>query len=83
MIPATSAAEDASKFFAEGGALRPFVNLTQFAILRPPTPAYAVISTTFEKAAKDVMNGADPAKTADNAVAEIDANIKANDGYGF
>ncbi|GIG28504.1 sugar ABC transporter substrate-binding protein [Cellulomonas marina] len=82
VIPATEEAEAASQDFAEGAPLRPFVDLTQFAVLRPPTPAYAVISSTFERAAKDIMAGADIQSTLDQAVADIDADIQANDGYG-
>lgn len=83
VIPATEEAEALSANFAEGKPLRPFVDLTQFAVLRPATPAYAVISSTFERAAKDIMNGADIQSTLDQAVADIDADIEANDGYGF
>jgi len=84
VIPATAAAAEASQYFGEGGELAPFVELSErFAMLRPPTPAYAVISSTFEKAAKDIMNGADIQSTLDTAVADIDANIESNDGYGF
>lgn len=84
VIPATEAATAASKYFAEGGAFEPFVELSKkFAVLRPATPAYAVISSTFEKTAKDIMNGADIQSTLDGAVQEIDTNIKSNDGYGF
>ena len=84
VIPATAGAAEASEYFAEGGVLAPFVELSErFAMLRPPTPAYAVISSTFEKAAKDIMNGADVQSTLDTAVSDIDANIASNDGYGF
>lgn len=84
VIPATDAAAQASEYFGDDGALRPFVEFSQeYAVLRPETPAYAVISTTFETAAKDIMNGADVQETLDRAVAEIDANITSNDGYGF
>ena len=84
VIPATESAAQASKYFGDGGVLRPFVELSQkFAVLRPETPAYAVISTTFETAAKDIMNGADVKSSLDQAVSEIDANIASNDGYGF
>ena len=84
VIPATESAAQASKYFGDEGVLRPFVELSQkFAVLRPETPAYAVISTTFETAAKDIMNGADVKSSLDQAVTEIDANIEANDGYGF
>lgn len=84
VIPATDAAAQASKYFGDDGVLRPFVDFSQkFAVLRPETPAYAVISSTFETAAKDIMNGADVKKTLDTAVTEIDTNIESNDGYGF
>lgn len=84
VIPATKAAEELSENFGEGDPLRPFVELSQkFALARPATPAYPVISSTFEKAAKDIMSGADVQSTLDGAVQEIDTNIKSNDGYGF
>ncbi len=84
VIPATESATEASEHFSADGDLRPFVDLSkQFAELRPQTPAYPVISSTFEKAAKDIMNGADVQSTLDGAVSEIDANIQSNDGYGF
>ncbi|WP_277207440.1 sugar ABC transporter substrate-binding protein [Isoptericola croceus] len=84
VIPATEGAAEASEHFSSDGDLRPFVELSQrFAVLRPETPAYPVISSTFEKAAKDIMNGADVGSTLDGAVAEIDTNIESNDGYGF
>lgn len=84
VIPATEGAAEASEYFSADGALQPFVALSEnFAVLRPETPAYAVISSTFEKAAKDIMNGADVQSTLDSAVQEIDTNIASNDGYGF
>ncbi|MGC5172578.1 sugar ABC transporter substrate-binding protein [Microbacterium sp. DT81.1] len=84
VIPATEGAAAASKYFGENGVLRPFVELSQnYAVLRPETPAYAVISSTFQTAAKDIMNGADVQSTLDTAVSDIDANIESNDGYGF
>ncbi|KQY24797.1 sugar-binding protein [Cellulomonas sp. Root485] len=84
VIPATAAAEELSANFGEGDPLRPFVELSQaYALARPATPAYPVISSTFEKAAKDIMSGSDVQSTLDGAVQEIDTNIKSNDGYGF
>jgi multiple sugar transport system substrate-binding protein len=84
VIPATEGATEASKYFGPDGDLRPFVGLSQeLAVLRPETPAYPVISSTFAKAGQDIMNGADVQSTLDGAVAEIDANIQSNDGYGF
>jgi multiple sugar transport system substrate-binding protein len=84
VIPATAAAEELSENFGEGDPLQPFVELSQeFALARPATPAYPVISSTFEKAAKDIMSGSDVQSTLDGAVQEIDTNIESNDGYGF
>jgi multiple sugar transport system substrate-binding protein len=84
VIPATEESVEASANFAEGAPLRPFLEFSeQYAVLRPPTPAYPVISSTFEKAAKDVMNGGDIQATLDQAVQEIDTNIESNDNYGF
>jgi multiple sugar transport system substrate-binding protein len=84
VIPATAEAEALSENFREGGPLRPFVELSQkFALERPPTPAYPVISSVFERAGKDIKDGADVQSTLDDAVAEIDTNIESNDGYGF
>ncbi len=83
VIPATEEGTELSEYFGPEGVLRPFTELTQFAVLRPETPAYAVISTTFETAAKDIMNGADVQSTLDQAVDDIDADIANNDGYGF
>ena len=46
VIPATEAAAQASEYFGDDGALRPFVEFSQeYAVLRPETPAYAVISS--------------------------------------
>ncbi|RPF27073.1 sugar ABC transporter substrate-binding protein [Georgenia muralis] len=84
VIPAIAEAEELSENFGEGDPLQPFVELSQrYALERPPTPAYPVISSVFERAAKDIMNGADVQSTLDQAVQEIDANIESNDGYGF
>ncbi|WP_454777658.1 sugar ABC transporter substrate-binding protein [Georgenia muralis] len=84
VIPAMAEAEELSENFGEGDPLQPFVELSQrYALERPPTPAYPVISSVFERAAKDIMNGADVQSTLDQAVQEIDANIESNDGYGF
>ena len=84
VIPALAEAEELSENFGEGDPLQPFVELSQmFALERPPTPAYPVISSVFERSAKAIMDGADIQSTLDQAVQEIDANIDSNDGYGF
>lgn len=83
-FPATQAATDASKHFGEGGVLRPLAEISrEFAMIRPVTPGYAVISSVYDKALHDIMAGADVQAAFDQAAKDIDANITANDGYGF
>jgi multiple sugar transport system substrate-binding protein len=84
VIPGTAAAAKASKYFSDTGALHQFAVLSQkFALARPATPGYPVISSTFEKAAKDIMSGAEVKSTLDTAVKAIDTDISSQNGYGF
>lgn len=84
VIPSTTAATKASKYFSDTGALHQFAVLSQkFALSRPATPGYPVISSTFEKAAKDIMSGADVKSTLDTAAKAIDTDISSQNGYGF
>ncbi|WP_167971496.1 sugar ABC transporter substrate-binding protein [Lentzea indica] len=84
VIPSTTAAAKASKYFSDNGALHQFAVLSQkFALARPATPGYPVISSTFEKAAKDIMSGAEVKSTLDTAVRAIDTDISSQNGYGF
>ena len=83
-FPATQAATDESKFYGEGGLLRPLAEISKnFAQVRPVTPGYAVTLSVYDKALHDIMAGADPQQAFDQAAKDIDANIAANDGYGF
>ena len=52
----------------------------KYALVRPETPAYPVISQVFEKQLQDIMNGKDPQEGLDQMVSEIDADI-ASAGY--
>ena len=73
-----------TEMYQEGGPLAVFFDLSQAqAVIRPPTPAYTNIALTFINAMLDIANGADVQTTLDAAVDEIDADIAANDGYGF
>jgi multiple sugar transport system substrate-binding protein len=82
LIPATQEAAAQVPNFAPGGKYRVFLDLAgKLAVVRPATPAYPFISSVFTKAAQDILNGADPQKTLDKAVSDIDANIKQNDNY--
>jgi multiple sugar transport system substrate-binding protein len=83
-IPATDEAAALTKNFGPNGQLKILQEFTkEYAVLRPPTPAYPVISTIFDKAARDIVNGGDVKRTLDQAVREIDQNIKSNSNYGF
>lgn len=83
VIPTTASAAAASKYFGPNGSLHQFAVLSQkFALARPATPGYPVISTTFEKAAKDIMDGADVKSTLDGAVKAVDSDITSNSNYG-
>ncbi|MCI5826224.1 MAG: sugar ABC transporter substrate-binding protein [Arcanobacterium sp.] len=81
-FPARSSALSATENYKEGGRLAPLFNISkEFALLRPATPGYAVMSSVFDKAMHDIMSGADVKTTLDQAVKDIDANIQSNDGY--
>lgn len=83
-FPARASASAATQLFRPGGALEPLFPIAEkYAMIRPPTPGYAVISSIFDKAMHDIMSGADVSATLDQAVVDIDANITANNGYGM
>lgn len=82
VFPSRESALEKTKFYHEDGVLRPFFDISKrFQLKRPPTPGYAVISSTFDKALRDIMNGSDPQATLDQAARDIEANIRANRGY--
>ena len=51
--------------------------------MRPETPAYPVITSSFEKAVNDILDGGDVQDSLDKAVEAIERNIEDNNGYGF
>ena len=84
LAPNTAEAAALTENYAPGGPLEVFFGLSQAqALIRPPTPAYLSAALTFEKAMADIADGADVIDALDAAVDEIDADIEANDGYGF
>jgi len=84
LIPANTEAAEQLPEWSEGGKYRVFLELAQeFAVVRPVTPAYPFISSTFAKAARDIISGGDPEKILDKAAADIDSNIKSNGDYEF
>ena len=84
VIPATEEAAAQVPDFAPGGKFRVFYDYAaQYAVPRPATPAYPFISSTFQKAYADLLDGADAQDVLDRAVEDIDRNIKQNGDYAF
>jgi multiple sugar transport system substrate-binding protein len=83
-VPATEEAAAMVDGWEPGGAKRFFLDeSSEYAMIRPPTPGYPFLTTTFAKAAQDIIAGGDPQQILDQAVADIDADLKANDYYGY
>jgi multiple sugar transport system substrate-binding protein len=83
-IPSRSDARPFTTKWKEGTPLGVFYDYTKAeGLIRPPTPGYPKIAKIFEKAAADIANGAEVQSTLDQAVDDIDADIEANNGYGF
>jgi multiple sugar transport system substrate-binding protein len=81
-IPTTAAAAATVKGYEEGGENQIFRQYSEkFALLRPITPGYPFIATEFTKTAQDILNGADPKKSLDQAVKNIDDNQKTNNYF--
>jgi len=82
-VPGRVAAVERSPLYREGGPLRLLVaQLTGgFAVPRPATPAYPVITSTFQRAVETIRDGGDPATALHRAAVEIDRDIDDNQGY--
>lgn len=82
-VPATHSAIRQSENYAEGGPLRLYVTqLTEgFAVPRPRTPAYPVISSIFQNSFNDIVDGADVGRALERAAARITRDIRDNKGY--
>jgi len=82
-VPARKSAIADSELFGEGGLLNIFVQQLEggVALERPVTPAYPVISASFDEATRNIVAGADVQAELDKAVAAIDQDIADNEGY--
>ena len=84
LIPATEDAAAMATGWGPDGNMRFYLEESkQFAFIRPPTPGYPYITTTFAKAAQDIAAGGDPKQVLDQAATNIDQNLKSNNNYGF
>ena len=81
-VPSTRSAIQISKLYKPGGPLNLFVKqLEKTAIPRPRTPAYPIITSTFQEAFRNIRDGADIEETLKRAVKTIDQDIADNEGY--
>ncbi|WP_431330481.1 ABC transporter substrate-binding protein [Streptomyces sp. IPPR8] len=81
-IPATDAAAQQIADYQPGGKFEVLVQFArEYATVRPVTPAYPYISTEFQKAAQDILAGADPEDALSQAAKNIDNNLKTNNNY--
>lgn len=82
-VPGSYSAVARSARFAQGGPLHLYVQqLTQgYAVPRPLTPAYPIISAAFARAFRDIRHGTDVAEALGHAAALIDTDIADNHGY--
>lgn len=84
LMPTSEVAADATGLYRKGGFGRDFFEFARaFGVLRPETPAYPMISSSFERAMKEVREGADPADALDRAAESIQQDLKRNRNYGF
>ncbi|MFD7408156.1 extracellular solute-binding protein [Streptomyces sp. NPDC059866] len=81
-LPGTEAAAQQVDGYQPGGRFNVLVQFARkYAVVRPVTPAYPYISTEFEKAAQDILSGADPKNALGQAAKDIDNNLKTNNYY--
>ncbi len=84
-VPGTKTAIAKSPNHAPGGPLELYVEqlngAPDIAMPRALTPAYPTLTATFSSLLDDIMNGKDVKTALDEAVAIIDADIEANEGY--
>lgn len=84
-VPATKTALAKNPNFAEGGPLEIFVEQLEgapdIAVPRPITPGYPTVTSEFWTALDKIVLGEDVQTALDAAVAAIDADVDANEGY--
>jgi multiple sugar transport system substrate-binding protein len=82
-VPATFTAISQSPLYQKGGPLELYAQqlIEGYAVPRPRTPAYPVISASFRQAFADIRNGMLVKPALDRAVAAIDEEISDNHGY--
>jgi multiple sugar transport system substrate-binding protein len=81
-VPARRSVIRRSALYQPGGPLRLFAEqLARTAVPRPVTPAYPVITSAFQAAMLNILEGGDVKSALDHAVRVIDQDIRDNHGY--
>jgi multiple sugar transport system substrate-binding protein len=82
-LPSRSSVAAETEKFGPGGPAEVFrIQLEEgFTRPRPPHPAYPTISSAFNQAIQNIIDGQDVQTALDGAVATIDADIEANEGF--
>ena len=84
LMPTSEPAADATVQYRKGAFARDFFEIARaFAVVRPETPGYPMISSSFERAMKEAREGVDSADALDRAVEAIQQDLKRNRNYGF
>ncbi len=82
-VPARKSAIAASTLYQDNGPLHLFARQLEggYAVPRPQTPAYPVITSVFQQAFQDIRHGRDVKQALDQAASMINQDIKDNKGY--
>jgi multiple sugar transport system substrate-binding protein len=82
-VPARKSALTQSELYKPGGPLNVYVQQIEagWAVPRPLTPAYAVITKAFAEAVDNIIRGADVQTELTKAAEKIDQDIQAHSGY--
>lgn len=82
-LPARSSIAEQTERFGPGGTAELFrIQLEEgYTVPRAPHPVYATVSSTFNQAIQDIIDGADVEDALTRAAETIDDDIEANEGY--
>jgi multiple sugar transport system substrate-binding protein len=84
LIPTTPDAAALTDNYKTGGPYRVFYDMAKaYAVVRPPTPGYLIVSSAFEQATLKIRDGNDVQNALDDAVDKINQDIKDHNNYGF
>ncbi len=82
IFPTNSQVANQSEYYGKQGKWRMLYDFsTHFSVFRPETPAYAVISSSYKQAMRDILNGMSPKVALDLAVENINASFDRHQHY--